>query len=150
MISVAERFGEAKEQPAISDEAREAERLEAQRVADAQALAAWTAYKDAELVKAKSKADELTASTSTLVTTCTNMAKSKANWIRSEVAASKQRINDSIARLAETVDPSERERIEAEIESEKNTIDGWVVARPVDAKRVAEVIARDRKNAGVE
>jgi hypothetical protein len=99
---------------------------------------------------AKVRADALTVSTATLITTCTTMATSKANWIRTEVANSKRRINDSIARLAATIDPAERASIEAEIESEKGTIDGWVVARPVDAKRVAEVIARDRKNAGVK
>lgn len=147
MISVAERF--ARELVENAAEAEEAARLEKQRADDAKALDAWTAFKDAELVKAKKKADDLTASTATLITTCTTMAKTKANWLRSEVANSKQRISDSIARLAETIDPEERARIEAEIESEKNTIDGWVVARPVDSKRVAEVVARDRKNAAV-
>lgn len=129
----------------IEDEAR----IELQKLKDKEALDAWTAFKDAELVKAKKKADDLTASTSTLVSTCTNMAKNKSKWLKAEVANSKQRIADSIARLAETIDPEERMRIEAEIESEKNTIDGWVVARPVDSKRISEVIARDRRNAGV-
>lgn len=151
MIPVAERFDAGKDVRREDDPAiEESSRLEAQRLADAQALAAWTAYKDAQLVTAQARATELTTSTATLIATCTNMAKSKANWIRSEVAASKQRINDSISRLAVTIDPEERARIEAEIEAEKNTIDGWVNARPVDAKRVAEVIARDRQNAGVE
>jgi hypothetical protein len=57
------------------------------------------------------------------------------------------------SKTAQAVPPlsfEDASRIEAEIEAEKNTIDGWVNARPVDAKRVAEVIARDRKNAGVE
>lgn len=150
MIPVAERFDAGKDvrredNPAIE----EASRLEAQRLADAQALAAWTAYKDAQLVIAQARATELTTSTATLIATCTTMAASKADWVRTEVANSKQRINDSISRLAVTIDPEERARIEAEIEAEKNTIDGWVNARPVDAKRVAAVKLRDKLATGI-
>jgi len=101
-------------------------------------------------VTAQARATELTASTATLIATCTNMAKSKANWVRTEVANSKKRINDSISRLAVTIDPEERARIEAEVANEMHTLDGWVTPRPVDARRVLEVKIRDRKAAKMD
>jgi hypothetical protein len=137
------------EQIALAEAAEKA-RLEKEALEKAEALAEWEAYKTEQLALASTKADSLTASTAPAITTATNAAKLKANWIRTEVANSKNRVNDNILKLKETVDPDERTKLEAEVTNEMHTLDGWVNARPVDAKRVAEVIARDRKNAGVE
>jgi len=137
------------EQIALAEAAEKAKQ-EAEALAQKEAEEAWNKYKDAQLVTAQARATELTASTATLIATCTNMAKSKANWVRTEVANSKKRINDSISRLAVTIDPEERARIEAEVANEMHTLDGWVTPRPVDARRVLEVKIRDRKAAKMD
>jgi hypothetical protein len=137
------------EQIALAEAAEKA-RLEKEALEKAEALAEWEAYKAEQLVLANTKADSLTASTAPVITTATNAAKTKANWIRTEVANSKNRVNDNILKLKETVDPDERASIEAEVASEMHTLDGWTTPRPVDARRILEVKIRDRKAAGMD
>ena len=137
------------EQLALAEAAEKAKQ-EAEALAQKEAEAAWEAYKAEQLVLANTKADALTASTAPVLTTATNTAKTKANWIRTEVANSKNRINDNILKLKETIEPDERAKIEAEITGETRTMDGWVTPRPVDARRVLEVKIRDRKAAKMD
>jgi len=137
------------EQLALAEAAEKAKQ-EAEALAQKEAEEAWNKYKDEQLVIATAKASSLTASTSTPITTATNAAKTKANWIRTEVANSKNRINDNILKLKETIEPDERAKIEAEITGETRTMDGWVTPRPVDSKRVLEVKIRDRKAAKMD
>lgn len=137
------------EQLALAEAAEKAKQ-EAEALAQKEAEEAWNKYKDEQLIIANTKADSLTASTAPVITTATNAAKLKANWVRTEVANSKNRINENILKLKETIDPEERDGIEAEIVNEQRTMDGWVTPRPVDPKRVLEVKIRDRKAAKMD
>jgi hypothetical protein len=131
-------------------EAAERAKQEADAIAQKEAEDAWNKYKAEQLVLAEAKASALTASTAPILTTATNAAKLKANWIRTEVANSKNRVNDNILKLKATVDPDERTKIEAEVANEMHTLDGWTTPRPVDARRVLEVKIRDRKAAKMD
>jgi len=137
------------EQLALAEAAEKAKQ-EAEALAQKEAEAAWEAYKAEQLSIANTKADALTASTAPVLTTATNTAKTKANWIRTEVANSKNRVNDNILKLKETVDPDVRASIEAEVTNEMHTLDGWTTPRPVDARRILEVKIRDRRAAKMD
>jgi len=137
------------EQLALAEAAEKA-RLEAEEIAKAEALAEWEAYKAEQLALAQAKSAELTASTAPVILAKVEIAKTAQPWLRAEVSNSKKRAEDNIAKLAETIDPEERTKLEEEVANELKTLDGWVTPRPVDARRVLEVKIRDRKAAKMD
>jgi hypothetical protein len=129
------------EQLALAEAAEKA-RLEAQAAEQKEAEDAWNKYKEEQLVIASAKAASLTASTAPATTAATNAAKLKANWIRTEVANSKGRINENITRLAATIDPDERASMEAEITNELGTLERWVTPQPVNQEALRKANIR--------
>jgi len=131
-------------------EAAERAKQEAEAAEQKEREDAWNAYKAEQLALASAKAATLTASTAPVILAEVNKAKAKPAWLRAEVSNSKKRIEDNIAQLAQTIDPDERARQEAEITNELKTLNGWQTPRPVDPKRVLEVKIRDRKAAKMD
>ena len=137
------------EQLALAEAAEKAKQ-EAEEAERKKAEAEWEKYKEEQLTLASAKASALTASTAPVILSKVNIAKTAQPWLRAEVSNSKKRAEDNIAKLAETIDPEERTKLEEEVANELKTMDGWVTPRPVDARRVLEVKIRDRRAAKMD
>jgi hypothetical protein len=105
---------------------------------------------DVALVAAKAHAQALTIDTAPVIYQAQVRAQDKAQWLKVEVDNSGKRIEDAIKEVENTTDADERAKISERITSELKTLDGWLNPRPVDPARVAAVILRDRKNAGMK